>query len=401
MIELNGKLDTFKEKFDRDLSIEIHIAQTEKKELDNLMRILGENRLSLRKPCMEGTRTAILQKIESDIKNINSHSVIWIRGSPGVGKSALAASIAARLRKQDRHVISFRFDCTQSATITTDALWCAVALDLARLYPSVRQHIHKMVQGNVLPDQYDIDDRFKSLIETPLSTLNDVAPDDFPVIVVDALDECGGLRYDSSGRDDFEGLMRTLKRWIQADHLVKLKLVITSRRENRITKILPESITIHVDIPSGRDVNPGDSASEDIRTFLKSRLESMGMKGALIEKALDYLLPRAAGIFIWATTVANFLEWDPEGRFTMLEKGHGKGLKSFDSLYSLYSTIVKASFGHGLEKEEIKAVVSIMGAMIFAKQPFNDDALIMLPEVKISGSDADRLGLLRRSHVGH
>ena len=77
----------------------------------------------------------------------------------------------------------------------------------------------------------------------------------------------------------------------------------------------------------------------------------------------------------------------------MLEKGNGKGLKG---LHSLYSTIVKASFGHDLEKEEIEAVASVMGVMIFSKQPLDDNALIMLPQVKILDSDVNRLGLIRK-----
>jgi len=119
----------------------------EQKELDVLVRTIGENRLFLRKPCMEGTRTTVLQEIENEIQSVDGHNVIWIRGSPGVGKSALATSITARLQGQDRHVISFRFDRTQSTTITTDALWRVVALGLARLYPSVRQHILNLVQN--------------------------------------------------------------------------------------------------------------------------------------------------------------------------------------------------------------------------------------------------------------
>jgi len=364
----------------------------DKEELDDLVSALGENRLPPRKPCMEGTRIAILQSIRNDIENVNGHSVIWIRGSPGAGKSALAASIAARLRKQGRHVISFRFDRTQSSTINIDALWRSVALDLARLYPSIRQHIHNVVQGNMLPDPHDVDDVFDCLIETPLSMLNDVPLEKLPVIVIDALDECGGLRHDSSGKDDFEGLVRTLKHWIQAENLKRFKLVITSRPENRITRIFSDTICIHVDIPSGNNVKPGDSASEDIRTFLRSRLESMGMEGTLIQRALDYLVPRAAGLFIWATTVANFLEENPEVRFSMLGKDDGKELTS---LYSLYSTIIKASFGHSLV-EEIRAVVSVMGAMLFAKEPLDDNALIVLPGVKIPGSDANSLGFIRR-----
>ena len=46
----------------------------------------------IRKPCMEGTRTAVLQEIENETKNVNGPDLIWIRGSPGVGKSALAAN---------------------------------------------------------------------------------------------------------------------------------------------------------------------------------------------------------------------------------------------------------------------------------------------------------------------
>ena len=69
--------------------------------------------------------------------------MIWIRGSPGIGKSALAASISTQLQDQNRHVISFRFDRTQSTTITTDSLWHVVACDLACLYPSFRWHLVK------------------------------------------------------------------------------------------------------------------------------------------------------------------------------------------------------------------------------------------------------------------
>jgi len=43
---------------------------------------------------MEGTRTAILQETENEIKNVDGPNLIWVRGSPGVGKSALAASMA-------------------------------------------------------------------------------------------------------------------------------------------------------------------------------------------------------------------------------------------------------------------------------------------------------------------
>jgi len=255
---------------------------------------------------MAGTRQIILQEIESKVKSADGHNVIWIKGSPGVGKSALAASISTRLEDQGRHVISFRFDRTRSTEITTEALWRIIASDLVFQYPSLHQHL---VEGNRKLRSSDIDYLFKLLIETPLSTLDDDIPyEELPVIVIDALDECGDLRYNSSGMDDYEDLLRTLKRWALVDCLKKFKLIITSRPEDQIAQTFPESISIHVNIPSGNDVKPGDSALKDIQAFLMSCLNAMGMDEAWVSEACGYLVPRAAGMFIWATTVAKFLK---------------------------------------------------------------------------------------------
>jgi len=56
---------------------------------------------------------------------------------------------------------------TDSTThnLLSQILWCTVACDLARLFPSLRQHL---AQGNQGHDSSDIDRLFKSLIEVPL-----------------------------------------------------------------------------------------------------------------------------------------------------------------------------------------------------------------------------------------
>jgi len=61
---------------------------------------------------MKGTHITILQEIENKFQSVNDPSVIWIRESPGIGKSALATSVVAQLWAQDCHVISFYFNCT-------------------------------------------------------------------------------------------------------------------------------------------------------------------------------------------------------------------------------------------------------------------------------------------------
>jgi len=66
---------------------------TKQKELDDLVSTLGRNKLKMHKPFMEGTYSDILQAIETEVKNTSTHNMIWIRESPSIGKSALAASI--------------------------------------------------------------------------------------------------------------------------------------------------------------------------------------------------------------------------------------------------------------------------------------------------------------------
>ena len=91
---------------------------------------------------------------------------------------------------------------------------------------------------------------------------------------------------------------------------------------------------------------------------------------------------RALGVFIWATTVAEFLQVNPRVRFDILEKRkQGDSTKGLDDLDSLYLTVITTSFGGALEPE-IKAITSILGAVIYAKQPLDDDALIRLPGVE-------------------
>ena len=53
----------------------------------------------------------------------------------------------------------------------------------------------------------------------------------------------------------------------------------------------------------------------------------------------------------------------------------------------MYTTVVKISFRQIL-KQEVQGTISVMGAMIYAKQPLNNDVLVMLSGVKIGKSNA-------------
>jgi len=79
--------------------------------------------------------------------------------------------------------------------------------------------------------------------------------------------------------------------------------------------------------------------------------------------------------------------------------------KSLKILYFLYSVVVKILFGHDLEGEEIEAITSVMGAMIFSKEPLNDEALIVLPGVKsqdiLQFIQNSLMSIIDKDHIFH
>ena len=82
---------------------------------------------------------------------------------------------------------------------------------------------------------------------------------------------------------------------------------------------------------------------------------------------------------IWAITVANFLEPNPQVWFNVLEdRKPGNSIERLD-IYELYSTVDRASFRHIQEKE-------IHEYNDFSKQLLDDNMLIILSGIKIKNS---------------
>ena len=52
--------------------------------------------------CMEGTRMDIFKKVDDWLGCTDAPNILWISGSPGAGKSAIASSLISKLAKQRR-----------------------------------------------------------------------------------------------------------------------------------------------------------------------------------------------------------------------------------------------------------------------------------------------------------
>ncbi|KAF8884450.1 hypothetical protein BD779DRAFT_1801647 [Infundibulicybe gibba] len=262
----------------------------------------------------------VLDVVAAWVKDPDARNILWINGSPGAGKSAVAASVdLAPLGHHDFYA-AFR-----------DAI-------LAGLKE----------KGFDAGDR-DLVAQFRFLIQGPLTSL---AMARYPVVVIDALDECG------AGTDTVvKRFLETLGLWGSLPRA--FKLVVTSRDVQHISEVLTSISVIHT-LPTGGNVS--DAASADIQLYL-SQSVSWADKDAQYE-----LQRRAAGLFIWVTTAVKFME---------------EGFKEDRLKQILSSPVLDEAFGK-CNQGEIDQINHILAVLILAKTPVDRETLLHLSGVGLN-----------------
>lgn len=329
--------------------------------------------------CMEGTRRDIVARIDTWANNAEAPNILLLKGYPGVGKSAISATVVERWRSLGRLSSSFFFRRESAHIMTPQTLWRAVAYDLARQHSTFRkQLVTSSSMNESLLVTSNVDTLFRQLIHDPLLASDNIMADALPVVVVDALDECGGL--DGQYSDYRKGLMRTLKCWSTLPR--RFKLFVTSRAENDIEKLFSQINHYPLEIRIGRKVDP--SSEDDILAFFRHELQQIVRKypslpldwpGSTVVKEMTI---RAAGLFIWAKTLMKLLErGEPRGTLDqVLATGVG-------GMTPLYTWILKTAFPNPREND-IQNFRSILGAIIFAKAPLDIKTLGSLLSIEAS-----------------
>jgi hypothetical protein len=341
---------------------------------------------------MEGTREDVFTEIDTWIDDLDKPNILWLNGFPGTGKSAIAMSTMDRLTRSCRLGSAFFFERDNATQKTAPALWRSVALDLAHRYPCLRSVIVKKLRGHeVDPSKAHARLLFEHLIEAPLQSCsnNDFPPDRLPVVIIDALDECGSLEGPRSR--DREWLLETVARWSRLPP--SFKLIITSRDEKDIrSKLLPlkhTSLTLWTG--SGHD----QRTYHDIRAYLASRFERIAQNCPSLSSdwpgahIINELTEKAAGLFIWATTVTRFIDQgDPEEQL-----GSVQTLVIGGDLYDLYKNVLNTAFGLDLSVGLADGFKTITGVIVLAKTPLSLNDFPQLLEIKPATLDFVRNAL--------
>ncbi|KAG2131285.1 uncharacterized protein EDB93DRAFT_1311691 [Suillus bovinus] len=193
------------------------------------------------KCCLEGTRKELLTEIKSWIGSTEKDvpRVLWLSGTAGKGKLAIAHTIAKWSKDFGGLGACFCFDRTRDADRLHEKIFTTIARDLADHNPIIRRALaHALHDHNELKYTADIASQWQELVVGPIQTAwnnQDIAP---PVlIVIDALDE----NRDATSQ---EQILRLLAGKLRASSLqltnlpANLRILITSRPLGDIRDIL-------------------------------------------------------------------------------------------------------------------------------------------------------------------
>jgi len=281
---------------------------------------------------MEGTRKSILDQIIAWVTNgpgqggVDRSTPYWIYGLPGIGKTSLAHSICVKL--DGRKQFAGAFFCRRDDTNSSEPINILPALiyQLAKTSPIFRSIVTKGLRESphITPQSMQ-DTLFLEFIRSIPRHSN---PDTL-VVVIDALDECGNTQ---SRADILKVLIdgAALAPW--------LKIIITSRPEVDITRSL--GTAAKYDLGSDQD------AAADLRSFAQSQLNLVASTWFLPTPwpeapLFNKLVLRADGLFIFIKTLVLALEKCENPDECLKEALQGSASVGLESLYSLYSSIVK------------------------------------------------------------
>ena len=204
------------------------------------------------------------------------------------------------------------------------------------------------------------------------------------VIVVDALDEC-------KDREPASAILSVLGQFVS--EIPNVKFLITGRPEPRIQEGFRLPLLAEVtDVLVLHDVEP-DQVDNDIRLFFRHKFSEIarrrrGLDGWPTEEQLDVLCKRAGGLFVYAVATVEFIgkqSANPMERLNLLlrssdgsEREARTKFNTNMTLDSLYTSVLKGSFGDDDDPDNDPKVQSVLGAMILAANPISSSSIAML-----------------------
>ncbi|KAF8146610.1 WD40-repeat-containing domain protein [Mycena galopus ATCC 62051] len=237
--------------------------------------------------------------------------------------------------------------------------------------------------GGVDPQVTSYDNIFEKLIFKSLQNPLSVPTGRMPILVIDALDECGGLKESRSYQTQ---VLRALSRW---KHMPpQVKLFVTSRNEKNIHSVLGSMGSQCKVLEVGERTT---SASHlDIEKYLHQGFDDIQSEYQSLPcpwptpQDFKLLTDAAAGLFIWASTVLKLVgdhqpQTELEQIIQALKEEQQNEEHDMNQLDHVYQSLLISKFSSTTDVEAFKKVA---GAILVAQIPLAlEDMHALLPSL--------------------
>ncbi|KAG2141181.1 uncharacterized protein EDB93DRAFT_641721 [Suillus bovinus] len=311
--------------------------------------------------CLEGTRMGLLDCIYRLLDDRKKSRLIWLHGTAGVGKSAVAFTVAENMRSlkiieqmdiEKRLAGTFFFSRKHTERCTTAYFFVTLAYQLACNFPSIQEDLNRAICQNpaLLHPNKSLRDQMEGLFLKPLRKLQFRLRGCPPLVfVVDALDEC-------MSETEAADLISLLSEALRQPGLPVVHVLLTSRSEEHIREIIQEKepYTLVQEIPVETTVMgvivaislDGADVDCDIRIFLEHSFRRLQGRCSDFPQPtrheLARLANRAGRRFIVASTMIKFVDdgyHDPRDRLQLLLEFTSELLPGTE-VYKLYDRIL-------------------------------------------------------------
>jgi hypothetical protein len=325
-----------------------------------------------RQGCMKGTRRDVLLQLEHWLTDQEDKRVFWLNGLAGTGKSTIAQTFAETSFADGKLGASFFCSRDFDDRSNLRSIFPTLSFQLAHRYPNFRQELLPVLMANPDVGRESLTSQLEKLLIGPFQ-----ATQTRTLIIIDALDEC-------RDEEPASALLSVLSRYV--DKIPLVKFFVTGRPEPRIRSgFRLELLRPHTDVLRLHDVKP-DLVNNDIKLFLKARLKDIVknrsdcnfMEDWPSPQDLNALCKKAAGFFIYASTVVKFVGSEyhpPNERLALIillpqDTSH-EGKAGIDILY----TQVLAQGFCDMDQDFHSHLKLVVGAVALILRPLSINAL--------------------------
>ncbi|KAH9057607.1 WD40-repeat-containing domain protein [Lactarius vividus] len=334
----------------------LYLAPDEDTELaETLEPVIQTSQLNLR--CLDSTRGKLRSKIISWFESDTDPNVLWLSGAPGTGKTAIAWSLVAELKNQQRSAGAFFFG---QYDYRPYQLWTTLAYEMTRFHPALKNEIYKTAIRNDTTDLYDVQMTFEKLIAGPLKALDARLSRHGPILLIDGLERCAGY-------GGFKAFLDTLPQWLLLPH--HCKLIVISRPQGDIAKLFEGKDITRFQLLTGDDVD--SDTKNDVHTYLLHRFAEMRKQDKSISEnwpdrlAVSRLTEHASGFFKWAAVAVDSIGDSADRKkqlTTILESGT---TTTFNPLDQYFEEVLSVAF----DDDSSEAFRTTIGAIALSKGP--------------------------------